>query len=339
MNRTLRAVGGSSETVAYDDNLTADSLAMTLSFAQADGTATADYQASLTGIETGTRSALPASMRGQADFGSALDAGFEAETRFSFVSSVYSSSSLAEGVEIEQQGMSGEGTFSGALSRSGITFDVEQDDIDSTTTMAAFPGPIETTVAHLALGVTLPWADADEPQDFGLRVELRELTLPDTIWALFDPAGQLPRVPSTILLALSGQARLLVDPFDADMEAALENDAAPPVELETLTLDAFEISTAGARLTGAGGVTFDNTDLETFSGVPRPEGAVDLRLAGGNGLLTALVEMGLLPLEQANGMRMMMGLFAVPGEGEDVLNSRIEINDQGHVLANGQRIR
>lgn len=39
------------------------------------------------------------------------------------------------------------------------------------------------------------------------------------------------------------------------------------------------------------------------------------------------------------GARMMMGLFAVPGEGEDTLNSKIEVNGEGHVLANGQRIR
>ena len=38
------------------------------------------------------------------------------------------------------------------------------------------------------------------------------------------------------------------------------------------------------------------------------------------------------------GARMMMGLFAVPGEGEDTLKSKIEVNDEGHVLANGQRL-
>jgi hypothetical protein len=36
---------------------------------------------------------------------------------------------------------------------------------------------------------------------------------------------------------------------------------------------------------------------------------------------------------------MMMGLFARPGGGEDELVSTIEINEEGHVLANGQRIQ
>ena len=49
--------------------------------------------------------------------------------------------------------------------------------------------------------------------------------------------------------------------------------------------------------------------------------------------------MGFVSANDAMGARMMMGMFAVPGEGEDSLKSRIEINGQGQILANGQRIR
>jgi hypothetical protein len=35
----------------------------------------------------------------------------------------------------------------------------------------------------------------------------------------------------------------------------------------------------------------------------------------------------------------MMGLFTRPGEGPDSLTTKVEINEQGHVLANGQRIQ
>ena len=34
-----------------------------------------------------------------------------------------------------------------------------------------------------------------------------------------------------------------------------------------------------------------------------------------------------------------MGLFAVPGDGPDSLKSKLEINEEGHVLANGQRLK
>jgi hypothetical protein len=38
-------------------------------------------------------------------------------------------------------------------------------------------------------------------------------------------------------------------------------------------------------------------------------------------------------------MRMMMGLFATPGDGEDELVSKIEVTGDGQVLANGQRLK
>jgi len=62
-------------------------------------------------------------------------------------------------------------------------------------------------------------------------------------------------------------------------------------------------------------------------------------LSGGNGLLDKLVGMGLVQEEQAMGARMMIGLFARPGGGEDTLQSTIELKEDGSVLANGQRIR
>jgi hypothetical protein len=39
------------------------------------------------------------------------------------------------------------------------------------------------------------------------------------------------------------------------------------------------------------------------------------------------------------GARMMMSMFATPGDGPDSLKSSLQINDEGHVLANGMRIQ
>jgi len=39
------------------------------------------------------------------------------------------------------------------------------------------------------------------------------------------------------------------------------------------------------------------------------------------------------------GIRLMTGMFTRPGDGPDALVSEITINEQGHVLANGQRIK
>jgi hypothetical protein len=62
-------------------------------------------------------------------------------------------------------------------------------------------------------------------------------------------------------------------------------------------------------------------------------------LRGGNALLDTLVSMGLVPEQEAAGARMMMGLFAVAGAEPDTLNSTIEVQGNGQIFANGQRIQ
>ena len=109
--------------------------------------------------------------------------------------------------------------------------------------------------------------------------------------------------------------------------------------MNSIDINALELTAAGASLTGTGAFEIDNSDTQTFSGMPKPVGAVDLKLVGGNGLIDKLVAMGLLPEDQAMGARMMMGLFTIPSGKPDTLTSKIEVNDQGHVLANGQRLR
>ena len=95
----------------------------------------------------------------------------------------------------------------------------------------------------------------------------------------------------------------------------------------------------GASVSGNGDFTFDNSDMDSFDGIPKPTGYVELQVVGANGLLDKLIQMGIVAEEQAMGARMMMGMLAVPGDGPDTLNSKIEINDQGQILANGQRIQ
>ena len=65
----------------------------------------------------------------------------------------------------------------------------------------------------------------------------------------------------------------------------------------------------------------------------------DLTLVGANGLIDKLIQMGFVSDQDAMGARMMMGMLAVPGDAPDTLNSTIEINEQGHIMANGQRIK
>jgi hypothetical protein len=189
--------------------------------------------------------------------------------------------------------------------------------------------------AEFGMGFLLPLTATEAPTDASLLFRLVDLVLPDEVWAMGDPTGRLPRGPLTAILDASGLVRVLTDLLSPEATEA----EAPPVELHALEIAELQLKAAGADLTGKGSFTFDNSDLESFDGLPRPTGALDLRLVGGNALLDTLGAMGLIPEDQMMGARMMLGLFARPGDGPDTLVSRIEVTPDGAVLANGQRIR
>ena len=105
-----------------------------------------------------------------------------------------------------------------------------------------------------------------------------------------------------------------------------------------MNVNALQLTVAGADLTGTGAFTFDNTDLETYGGMPKPTGKLALKLVGGNGLMDKLVALGVLPEDQAMSARMMLSMFANPGAGEDELNSELEFKDGGF-FANGQQLQ
>lgn len=216
-----------------------------------------------------------------------------------------------------------------------LAYSGEQNNVKVNLKVAALPFPVDLSMAKGGFNLAMPISASEDPQDFAFGVTLGDFTMSDMIWSFFDPAGQLPRDPATIELDLTGQAKLLVDLMDP--EAATR--AREPGEIQALTVTKLLVNAVGAKLEGSGDFTFDNTDKVTFDGMPKPVGAVNLAMAGANGLIDKLIAMGLVPAEQAMGARMMMGVFAVPGDGPDTLKSTVEFTQDGQVLANGQRIK
>lgn len=221
-------------------------------------------------------------------------------------------------------------TLSYGGENTGITMAVSGSDIP-------FP-EVTAGIGRGAFGITLPSSVRDEDGDIGFEIALEDVTVADFLWGLFDPTGKLPRDPATIALALSGKGKLLVDIYAPDAAETLAFGGMP-AEVQNINIDRLDISAAGAAATGSGAFTFDNTDLETFDGMPRPEGTANISMSGVNGLMDNLVSLGLLPQDQVLGARMMMGIFARPGAGEDTLESELTIGPDGSVSANGQRLR
>ncbi|MEM8776770.1 MAG: DUF2125 domain-containing protein [Pseudomonadota bacterium] len=269
----------------------------------------------------------------------ALADGFDVNAQMTFRDSNGNFQFEEEGETVKVESSSQGGTFDVAMSSGGISYGASSSGAKVFMQGGEIPFPVEFAMQEAGFNLTMPISQSDEIQDFAFVMKLGGFTMSDLLWALFDAGAQLPRDPATLALDLSGKAKLLFDIMDPEQMAGVEQSGDLPGELNSLNINDLQVSIAGAELLGKGEFTFNNEDLETFDGFPAPEGAVDLSLVGGNGLLDKLVAMGLVPQEQATGVRLMLGLFAVPGTTEDSLTSKIEVRSDGQVLANGQRLR
>ncbi|UOA30691.1 hypothetical protein DSM110093_00444 [Sulfitobacter sp. DSM 110093] len=219
----------------------------------------------------------------------------------------------------------------------GLAYKGGQKDIDVNVTAADMPFPIQFSMAESAFDMKMPIMVTDEPQDFAFGVTLDSFEMSDMIWGIFDPTGQLPRDPATLVVDISGKAKMLFELLDPEVASTMGDQA--PAEVHELTVNEVTLDLAGAEFDATGAITFDNDGMSGAPGMPQPVGTLDLSLIGGVTLLDKLVTMGLVPQEQAMGARMMMGLFTVPGDGEDSLTSKIEFTEDGGILANGQQIK
>jgi hypothetical protein len=201
-------------------------------------------------------------------------------------------------------------------------------------TVPDLPVPVRAGWGEAAFRVALPLAQTTEPQDFTALLRLVDVTMDESLWSMADPGRALSRDPVTLILDLSGGMAWTVDIM---VPGALES-AAMPINLHSLNLTEVLARAFGAEVTATGALTFDNSDLMTFGGIPAPEGKITVNMKGINALIETLVSMGLLPEDQVMGARMMLAMFAKPGAGADELISEIEFKDKG-LFVNGQQLQ
>ncbi len=291
-----------------------------------------DFSASgsLAGL-SGTSDAVIPDGVDMADMNAALQAGLNMNGSFAFTGGGYVMDFKDETDTMHAQSTGGGGTLSFKMSKDGLAYGGSSKDTAISMQMSSLPVPIDASFAETVFDIALPVTKGEAAQPFSALVKLVDLKVSDGLWAMFDPTSQLPRDPATLVVDLSGSAKMAINIFDPKEAETIAG--APPGQLESLDVHDLKVSAVGAELTGKGAMTFDNSGP-----TPKPLGSVDMQLVGGNGLIDKLVAMGLVPEDQAMGARMMMGLFAVP-TGEDTLTSKIEFKEDGGVYANGQRIQ
>lgn len=289
-------------------------------------------------IEMQATTSIPADMD-MTDMAAALQAGFAVEGGYEFGPGSMNINFNDAGSSFQGNSKSDGGTFSIAMDSDRLRYGATTGNVAMEFAGSDIPFPIALAMSAAGFDLTMPVSQSDDAQDFAVSFNLTDFTMSDMIWGIFDPAGQLPRDPATVAAAMSGKVRLLIDLLDPAQMESVEGGEVMPGELLSVTLSELLVRAAGAELTGSGDVEIDNDDMTSYDGMPKPVGTVNLRLVGANALLDKLVEMGFVSDDDAMGARMMMGLFAVPGDGDDTLTSEIQFTDEGQVLANGQRLK
>ena len=218
-----------------------------------------------------------------------------------------------------------------------IAMGSESADVTVSLSGDAMPYPISFTAKALGQSFTFPVLSTEEPMPMGMTLNISDLALDNQIWGILDPFGAVPHEPMTLQYAVDGTGRLRYDLDDPDRDERI-GEGENPFELYSANISGLRLAFAGAELTGEGAFTFDNSDLETFPGMPRPAGWARLEAIGINSMFDRLATVGLLPEEQLMGFRMMLGMFA-DVVGDDHLVSVVEITPVGQILLNGQRLR
>jgi len=323
---------------SYDQTMTAESLTYDMAFDDPESDDKAAFQGSLQKLAFEGGGTIPREID-STDLPQMLKAGFGFDGTFTYGSGSGSMSGTGDGEQFAMQTASQGGAVGVAMDATHLAYDVSQDQSEITMQTPDLPFPIAIAMQKVAFALDIPIAKSEDEQPFSFGLTVADFTMPEQLWGIFDPAAILPRDPATIVVDLAGKARILVDLMDPAIAETIEGSDQPPGELNALTINALRLSAVGAELTGSGDFTFDNSDLETFDGIPAPSGKANLKLVGANGLIDRLIQMGLMSDEDATGARMMMSMVAVPGDGPDTLTSVIEVNDQGQILANGQRLK
>ncbi len=268
----------------------------------------------------------------------ALEQGLAASGTYAYGAAKYIFSGTEEGVTTAGTASVDSGTLAFGIDQQAVSYDTRTNGLEIAVTEGPLPFPLLITAAEYGLGLQLPLTKTDGPAEFSARVTLDQLAVNDEVWGMIDPTATLPHDPATLIAELSGTATLFEDLTDPAQAEAMTNSETVPAEINSLDLDRLSLSAAGASVEGEGGFVFDNSDTTTFDGFPRPEGKIELKINGLNGLIEKLTALGIVPADQVMGARMMLGLFTTP-VGDDELTSTIEVNAEGHLMANGQRLQ
>lgn len=303
-----------------------------------DNSGSFDLTGSVANISLDGNSTMPLDVAQGTDLNTLLKAGMEVVGQFAFGDA----SMVVNFAQPDETGamQSGELTSSStsstvalAMSDEGFSYSGGYEGLQTRVTGPGLPAPLSFTSASGAFDIAGPVMKSDTPQPYKFSYSLGQLTLAEGVWAMFDPQGILSRDPADLDIDLSGDAKVNVDVFDAaNMQA---NTTPEPIQPLSLNINRFDIKALGAAVAAKGALTLS----ETMGMQEPPVGTLNARYEGLEELLGKLAQAGLIPQDQLTGARMMLMMFAKPGDTPGVLTTDLEFREGGSIFANGQQVR
>ena len=273
------------------------------------------------------------------DFAVSLEKGFSSTSNFGFENSELSLNATTPGGRpVIMSFKTGPSSLTSAISQSG--FIIQSNNEKSLFNLKVPSNGLNLDLDFQEFSITsnIPILAKNGEQKFGLGVKLSGLKLSDTLWELFDSENLLPKDAGSIDFAIEG-ATILDEGLTSG--AIMESQNLDPLEFGQIlkfNLKEFFLDALGLKIEASGKFEFDNSDLETFQGIPRPMGTASLKIHGSNTLIDRLEAMQAFPSETITGARMMLALI-MRATGDDILSSKFEIDEKGKIYSNGQRLR
>lgn len=200
---------------------------------------------------------------------------------------------------------------------------------------SAIPFPqIDFGVGTVEFGLTMPLLANSQPKPVGLKLAIDKLRLPEIAWMMLDPQDQMAHDPAALTLDLTGNMVSKIDLINPSAMLDLAEGDVPfqPIDL---MLNKLFVSIAGATLTGSGDAIFVEDVSKKFGRAPFETANATLSLTGGITLIDTLTQSGIIPPQMSTSAKMMLGIFARPGDAPDTYISDIAL--QGDALTiNGQ---
>ncbi|QUS36464.1 hypothetical protein [Falsirhodobacter algicola] len=237
--------------------------------------------------------------------GQAGPTGFLGQSGLAYAASTFRAESGAQGRVTRAEGGTGPGVVNLSVAADTVDYDTDVEDADLHVEHPDLPGPLDLKVAHLTSDTSVPMQGGEST----LALALTDVTASDASWALLDPQGKLPRAPAQLRLRMRTEGA--------------------PGEVQTVTLEDFDLQAVGAQLSATGQSTLDPAAPVT----PGPlaelgRGRISLTLRGGTALVDRLSAARILSPQAEMFARMSLGTLgrAVPGQ-TDTLTSVIQFGN------------